>query len=269
MKIANIVLAALVIVAAPAFANTAAVQVSEQAVAAAVNRLSTTQIQSAARALNAPSATTAQALTAAIMTAINNKQISAAALIDSKSKKVTVSDTYIHAAKVAANATQMPDRTATKQNSGGVLNDTASDVRRGGSDIGSVNDYRPARGEEEDRSLDSLRNHCSADGKAAVFSGGCGKLPAEAQAVWNRVFDGIIAGLKAINITTTKQLLANKAKATEVIKTAYSNATSSKTCEAIKNGLLALSAPASASNENCEVIRRDVLDQGVLAACAH
>lgn len=266
MKIANIVLAALVIVAAPAFANTAAVQVSEQAVAAAANRLTTIQIQSAARALNAPGVNTAAALTTAIMAAINSKQISAAALIDAKSKKVTVSDTYIYAAKKAADASSMPVQSDVR-NSGGVLNDTVSDVRRGGSQIGSVNDYRPARGEEDQRDLNSLRNHCNADGTPSIISGGCGKLDAASSAVWASVLDEALPAMQKVNITTGAQWMANKYQATKILLAAYRNKTSNKSCEMAKKGLMILSEVATAVNEMCGVVRRDALDQAALADC--
>ena len=208
MKITNIVLAAMMIVAAPTFANTA-VKVTTGAVEAAVARLSSTQAQTTARSLGLAQNAKTSEIAAAVVKAIADKKMSASSIVD---KSGAVSVNPLMAAVNASAQTKMPG-SGKVEGDGGVVITDAADQR-----AGNRPSHEPVRGDEATDSLDALLNRCSADGSPNVINAACDKLNDSAsKATWATLSKEIVANAKAAGLSTASAVKANLARWSQIV----------------------------------------------------
>lgn len=261
MKITNIVLAAMMIVAAPTFANQAVSKATEAAVTAAVKNLTTTQAQTAARSLGLNSNASAAQVTAAVLKAIEAGKIKESSIVSKQNGQSVVSSNQLMAAVNSSSQSKMPD-SRNKQADGGVtIGSTDRETRRGGSLIGSV-DQEPVRGEDSDR-LDVMVRSCGADGRPLAITGACDKLNDEAsKSTWATLSSKIVATAAAKGIQTAGQIKADTTAWTKnVLATTMEHFKTS--CADAVTRIKGLSAKGG-----CEVINEAYLNQAALACSA-
>ena len=253
MKITNIVLAALMIVAAPTFAQQVATKATDAAVTAAVKNLQSGQAQRVAQQLGlSPNATSAQVV-AALLKKFDDKALQSIGSV--QNGKLVISSNQLMAA-VNSSSNKMPDQ-ANKEADGGVtVGSTDRETRKGGSLIGSVN-QEPVRGADSDR-LDVMVRSCNADG----ISGACDKLKDEAsKQTWAALSSKIVSNASAKGLTTASQVKADTAAWTRnVVETVQSHFKT--TCADAVVRIKGLSAKVK---DGCQVINEAFLNQAALA----
>ncbi len=211
MKITNLVLAALMIVAAPSFANTA---VTAKALETAISKLPVTQYQSAARAVGLSNTASASQIAAAVVSAINAGTIKESQILGSN--KAIRAD-LIAVAMSAKSQSKMPvDQGQSRGQSTKQLDQIGNQTRNSG-DNGSVSGQEAVRGDADD--LSNLLNTCSITNNAPVISGVCDqdKLPAKDAQTWKTLGLKIVAAAKDAGIKTGAAARASMQKWNSIV----------------------------------------------------
>lgn len=259
MKITNIVIAAMMVVAAPSFAQVAVAPAVEAGIVASVKSLTPTETQVIQKLIG--SNQTGEALGRALVATLKSAQGKQIEKVINRSGSTASVNVQEARALLAVKATQNPDQVNSKPADGAVTVESTDRRRQGGSQIDSTN-QEETRGQED---IGTLLNRCEAGGSVAPISGACDKLDANSPEAlaWNRASADIIGNARRSGITKVSQIMDNKATWTKGIVAGMRSAFPSDACQKTIERIRGLAASA------CKLLGLNSIDEATLVgACA-